>query len=877
MIKSIKFLLVIIVTLFLNFSYGSFNISPNYGKFKTGDKITIIFNTNKKVNNATLSYHSIKDSFNKGIDILSNVSEENFDYEWEIPKEINNDIGYFAVWNHGHIFVERSNNIAIINIDKIKQKRKVGADAGKGENPEGEVNNSDVNQIEVKEEEDNANNDDFYTKSDKVNNEKINNNEENKKSKQSQVNNELNSVDNVASSNSVDSNNDPKNTSDEKDISNNYNLYIMIGAGVVIIIIFAILFVKFSSRKNDIPTGKRSIKRFTLREEAVPPITKYNDTWKNTLTKNKGFNTLPSTISRSKKSSDEETEQLINGDNLISDAEKFARKHGLTDTEWIARKDYIPFREDELEIYQGNRIKVFELYDDLWCYGMNLDHYGTLSNDNEGMFPSSILPVEVITQLLNATKNGNSGEGQNNNEANEVSIDCNDNDETNVEDSNKNQQTTGSQFTLPKPLAVPLMPPKPLPNIPNLNRSSSLRSSIHRKRNSNPIDPNKSPLVMNSHRISQASIVSGTRSHISNISSGRHSQLSTLSNEIDINNPEKSSKPKQKSSHQSKILFISTNSGQKYNKSEDVKHLLSSPESDFQNKSADEPISASSPTKKVDLKQKQPSVNPVSSHHDEANTSIIRQKDEIYQQQLLIKKQREQLQQQQLEQQKLQEQLKQQQLQQQLQQQQIEQQIKQLQQLQQEKERQLQQQKQQIQQQIQQQQIEQEQLRIRREQQQIIQKSKLKEIEYERERLLNNSLSNKQDERDSILPSYSEAVNNNPYNNFASSSSGSGNMVEGFPLPPNMSSTSIVSPVISNVSNNSENQDPELYPRNASYQHQIQKRDLTPVDYPRNTSRTYVDEHPSIGRKIKQTKNEEQNSNSKEKSALKQKDAMNYQ
>jgi len=677
------------------------------------------------------------------------------------------------------------------------------------------------------------------------------------------------SVNNINSKNAtVKTDNETINSNNnESKKSNNYNLYIIIGVGVVLVVIVAILFVKFnSSTENDIPTGKRSItKRFTLRDEVAPPIIKYNDSWKNTLSKNKGFNTLPSTINRNKSTSDEETEQLINDDNLITDAEKFARKHGLTDTEWVARKDYIPYREDELEIYQGNRIKVFELYDDLWCYGMNLDHYGTLSNDNEGMFPSSVLPIEVITQLLSTTKVGNEALAANEQgNTNEVTIDCNEANEASVDESNKNenQQGTGSQFTLPKPLAVPLMPPKPLPSIPNLNRNSSLRSSVHRKRNSNPIDPSRSPLIAN--RVSQ----------ISNLSANRHSQLSTLSNEIEINPivQDKPAKLVKKPPHQNKMLFISTGSSQKESKHEDVKHLLSSPESDLQNKSTDESLSAISPT---NLKQKQPAVSLVPAKNDEANTSITRQKDEILQQQLLIQKQREQLQQQQLEQQKLQEQLKQQQLHQQLQQQQIEMQIKQLQQLQQEKERQLLEQKQQLQQQFQQQQKEQEQLRIQREQQQIIQKSKLKEIEYERERLLQESMSKKQDHRDSILPSYSEAVNTNIYNNFASSSSGTANenLAEGFPLPPNMTSPQILSP----VSDNSEDQDPELYPRNTSYKHQIQKRDLGPEDYPRNISRSFVDEHPSIGRKIKQNKNEEQNSNSKEKSSLKQKEAMNYQ
>lgn len=628
------------------------------------------------------------------------------------------------------------------------------------------------------------------------------------------------------------------------------------------------------------------------------------------MTSKKSYNTL--TKNASKKSLDSETEQLINtDDSLISDAEKFARKHGLTDREWVARKDYIPFREDELEIYEGNRIKVFELYDDLWCYGMNLDHYGTLNNDNEGMFPSSILPVDVITRLLNATQKGNTnanvnanGSGNDNNNSNgsnnntpissptspkveakknstqyEVTIDVSSpTDQTvtqqkilitppagQITSNNTKEQQKSSQFTLPKPLTVPLMPPKPLPVIPNLNRSSSLRSSVHRKRNSNIIDPTKSPLVSNQKRGSQLS------THEADISKSEVPKV------ISVQQP-----PKQRSSK----LFISTNNNQKeMNKPEEIKGLLSSPESDYNGKSIDSTTSTTtSPiinANNINIKQNNLNIQNTNTNNINTNAdrSIDKKKDELYQQQLLIQKQREQLQQQQLEQQKLQEQLKQQQLQQQLQQQKIQQQLQQLQQMQQEKERQILQQKQQLQQQIQQQQYEQQQLRIQREQQQIIQKSKLKEIEYERERLLQASMM-KQDNRDSILPSYSEAVSENPYNNFASSSSSASNMVEGFPLPPQLNNSFVAgtskpftSPVLSN---SKEEENPELYPRNTSYKHQVQKRDQAPEVYPRNISKAYVDEHPEISRKIKQGKTESSNS---DKHLAKQKEASssNYQ
>jgi len=365
--------------------------------------------------------------------------------------------------------------------------------------------------------------------------------------------------------------------------------------------------------------------------------------------------------------------------------------------------------------------------------------------------------------------------------------------------------------------------------------------------------------------------------------SKRGSQLSTLSNEIDINNNEI---PTVVSKQKQKKLFTNSNN-KKENVNEDAKALLSSPESDYHNKSIDEStISINTPIINNNSNASSSNINSSNSNNNiNINNKDLKQKqqivsnndnkdkakDEIYQQQLLIQKQREQLQQQQLEQQKLQELLKQQQLQQQLQQQQIQKQLQQLQQIQQEKERQILKQKQQLQQQMQKQQIEQQQLRIQREKQQIIQKSKFKEIEYERERLLQSSMM-KQDDRDNTLPSYSEAVNNN----YASSSSKS-NMVEGFPLPPQLnnnyissSNNAITSPVLNNKN---EDENPELYPRNTSYKHQIQKRDNAPEVYPRNISKAYVDEHPSISRKIKQNKPD--GSSSSHKHSAKEKEAFN--
>jgi len=457
MLNTINILLFLIVTLFVDFSYGSIYIKPNNEVYNIGDKITITWNSNRNVDNATLSYYSIK--HDKNIDILTSINEENIDIIWEIPKDID-DVGYFVVWGNGNEFIEQSNIINIekndqnINFASSNEKRSVKDDKRKNKNkdknknknkiPQELINVSDNDKTfkkyatstegrSVKNDQRSGKNNTNSSETKAVNNTTSNvineHNNSTNSAEQTQIKIENNKV-----GENKQSNNETKSSSFLDKLKSNI-LYIVVG--IIVIVIIIVFFVKRynESHQNDIPTGKRSIRRFAYNNEVVPPIVNYNDTWKSTLTKNKNFGTLTKnksfntlnksfnafnisfgTLTKSKSLNalnnnnnnnivlDPETEKLINGDNLITDAEKFARKHGLTDHEWIARKDYIPYREDELEIYEGNRIKVFELYDDLWCYGMNLDHYGSLSFDNEGMFPSSILPLDVITKLLDATK-----------------------------------------------------------------------------------------------------------------------------------------------------------------------------------------------------------------------------------------------------------------------------------------------------------------------------------------------------------------------------------------------------------------------------------------------------------------------------------------
>jgi len=927
--NTINFISIIILTLFINFSCGSIHIKPDNRTYKTGDKITIVWNSNKKVNNATLSYYS-SENYDKSVDILTNIYDEKFDIVWEIPEEIINDIGYFIVRDDENSFIERSNNIIIKTINvanevTLKSKRQnnfVNKDNGNSGNMSyrnpfnGGSGNSRVNSLigessssyheesasnekssdssrDDKNRSDKSksdNNKDDNNRNSSKNNENKSHKEDDKKSndkdkdnndkKQDVLQNQSGEVNSQDNSNSTNNNINSTNPVNETTANSNVqqknngliekfknNMYIIIGVVVVLVLIIGFFIMRCckSSEDDEIPTGKRSIRRFG-HNEVVPPIATYNDTWKSTLNRNKNFNTLNNNNNKNT-SLDSETEQLINGDNLISEAEKFARKHGLTDHEWIARKDYIPYREDELEVYEGNRIKVFELYDDLWCYGMNLDHYGTLSEDNEGMFPSSILPLEIITNLLNATKNANAqtentnetgnatdnANQTNDNNKYEVNIDCN-NNKTTSPNHVESKTTPNKQFTIPKTASTQLIPPKALPHIPKLSRGTSLRSSVHRKRNSKVIDPSKSPALKNGKRNSQISNVSvSQRSRVSVNHQKRNSQISNVSTEV--SNIEKPSvKQKHRTSYQNK-MFSKIES-----KAEDAKALLGSSDSDFYNKSVDDSQMTSPSLRYSNINNMKSIGNDVN-----VNTSSKREEQQIIpQKQQLQQHQLQQLQQQQLQQLQLQQlqqqQLQQQQLQQQYQQQQIQLKLQQLQQIQQAKERQLQQQNHQLQEQFQQQQ---QQLRIQREKQQIIQKSKLKEMEYERERLLNESMI-KKDNRDSILPSYSEAVNNKQYNDYASGSSG-------FPLPPpNMKnhylSQSSISPILSNTSNlDARNSD--LYQMNTSYNNTysqiIQNYEYEPEDYPRSISKSFVEEHPSIGRKIKQTKSEDHNKKDK--------------
>jgi len=125
MVNSIRFILFFVIALLLNFSYGSINIKPNLGRYKIGDKITITWN--EKFNNATLSYHSIKNSFKYNqINLINNIYGQNT-YVWEIPEELKNDIGYFIIWNDDDKIIDRSNNVEFSNdlvINDITEKRK---------------------------------------------------------------------------------------------------------------------------------------------------------------------------------------------------------------------------------------------------------------------------------------------------------------------------------------------------------------------------------------------------------------------------------------------------------------------------------------------------------------------------------------------------------------------------------------------------------------------------------------------------------------------------------------------------------------------------------------------------------------------------------
>lgn len=249
-----------------------------------------------------------------------------------------------------------------------------------------------------------------------------------------------------------------------------FSLGVYIIIGIVIVVPSVGYFIKYKNRKSEIPKGSRSIHTLTVnrRKTYEPPIQSYRESWIE----------LPQAIT----SSNEQNLKDIYEYDLLEEAEEAAKSMGLIDKVWKAKKVFIPNREDELLVRVGDELIVKEIYDDLWCYGQNktlfeeelkknkkleeeLEHMDLQENEKWskfGMFPSVVLPIEFKNaKLTKATVEAIK-------EASEVAKPV-DNNVVIKKDPNSVVITIPSK---PENFVLP---------VNNLKRSTSLRSSLHRR------------------------------------------------------------------------------------------------------------------------------------------------------------------------------------------------------------------------------------------------------------------------------------------------------------------------------------------------------------------------------------------------------------
>jgi len=248
--------------------------------------------------------------------------------------------------------------------------------------------------------------------------------------------------------------------------------YVIIGAAIAIPV-FLVLVFNYKKKTTAIPTGSRSIPSLTVnrRKTYEPPIKSYRESWIELPQANISADSI---------------EDIYDYD-LLEEAEEAAKSMGLLDKVWKAKKAFVPTREDELLIRVGDELIVREIYDDLWCYGQNktlfeekeakenkkIEYNNDLSiQENEelamfGMFPSVVLPIEF--KNLKVTK----ATIQSIREASVVAEPIH--DEVEDEEVVLKQDPNSVVITIPSPPENMILP------VNNLKRSSSLRSSLHRR------------------------------------------------------------------------------------------------------------------------------------------------------------------------------------------------------------------------------------------------------------------------------------------------------------------------------------------------------------------------------------------------------------
>jgi len=248
--------------------------------------------------------------------------------------------------------------------------------------------------------------------------------------------------------------------------------YVIIGAAIAIPVVLVLLF-NYKKKEETIPTGSRSIPNLTVnrRKTYEPPIKSYRESW----------------IELPKANISTDSIEDVYDHDLLEEAEEAAKTMGLLDKVWKAKKAFIPSREDELLIRVGDELIVKEIYDDLWCYGQNktlfeeeeakenkeIKYNNDISiQENEelakfGMFPSVVLPIEfknlkVTKQTIQSIR-----------EASVIAEPIHDKDHD--EEVVLKQDPNSVVITIPSPPENMILP------VNNLKRSSSLRSSLHRK------------------------------------------------------------------------------------------------------------------------------------------------------------------------------------------------------------------------------------------------------------------------------------------------------------------------------------------------------------------------------------------------------------
>jgi len=248
--------------------------------------------------------------------------------------------------------------------------------------------------------------------------------------------------------------------------------YIVIGAAVIIPVILVLMF-NYKRKAAAIPMGSRSLPSLTVnrRKTYEPPIKSYRESWIELPQANVSADSI---------------EEVYDYD-LLEEAEEAAKSMGLLDKVWKAKKTFIPSRDDELLIRAGDELIVREIYDDLWCYGQNktlfeekeakenrkIEYNNDLSiQENEelamfGMFPSVVLPIEF--KNLKVTKETIQS-------IREASVAAEP-----IHDDVENEDVVLKQDPNSVVIKIPSPPENMILPVNNLKRSTSLRSSLHRR------------------------------------------------------------------------------------------------------------------------------------------------------------------------------------------------------------------------------------------------------------------------------------------------------------------------------------------------------------------------------------------------------------